>query len=151
MYDFINKIQKSLDINLHSKITKSKFYKDILYLACFDKNLYKINLKNLEKTHILRTLSNVTSIEILEDEPLLGLSNGQVFYKDKYFLISKASINALSVKNNQIIMGDSLSNLYIYDTNFKFIKKEKVGNDSLKFFAGKNAILWNSSIYKCLF
>ncbi|CUU74954.1 hypothetical protein FFA43_02430 [Campylobacter hyointestinalis subsp. hyointestinalis] len=154
IYDTINKIYKKADISLNSKIIATKFINGSLFIACYDRNLYKFDLATLKQSHILKASNLITSIEELHQKPLIGLINGKLIYEQKIYDVTQNQISALKVKDKNIYVGDSRSNLYIYDSDLNLKNKTKIGNDTIFGIFIENSgivVLWNVTIFACDF
>lgn len=154
IYDTINNIYKKSNLNLNSKITTTHIIGNALYIASFDRNIYKVELDTLKIDKIMQTSNLPTAMMDLNQEPIIGLIDGNIIYKDKIYKISNNQISTIKIYKDNIYIGDWDSNLYIYDLNLNLKNSTKIGYDSiLDMFISKNSqvILWNSAIFSCNF
>lgn len=154
IYDTINNIYKKSNLNLNSKITTTHIIGNALYIASFDRNIYKVELDTLKIDKIMQTSNLPTAMMDLNQELIIGLIDGNIIYKDKIYKISNNQISAIKIYKDNIYIGDWDSNLYIYDLNLNLKNSTKIGYDSiLDMFISKNSqvILWNSAIFSCNF
>lgn len=96
----------------------------------------------------------ITSIEELHQKPLIGLINGKLIYEQKIYDVTQNQISALKVKDKNIYVGDSRSNLYIYDSDLNLKNKTKIGDDTIFGIFIENSgivVLWNATIFACDF
>lgn len=154
IYDTINNIYKKSNLNLNSKITTTHIIGNALYIASFDRNIYKVELDTLKIDKIMQTSNLPTVMMDLNQELIIGLIDGNIIYKDKIYKISNNQISTIKIYKDNIYIGDWDSNLYIYDLNLNLKNSTKIGYDSiLDMFISKNSqvILWNSAIFSCNF
>ncbi|ARR03518.1 hypothetical protein CVIC9261_01825 [Campylobacter vicugnae] len=154
IYDTINNIYKKSNLNLNSKITTTHIIGNALYIASFDRNIYKVELDTLKIDKIMQTSNLPTAMMDLNQELIIGLIDGNIIYKDKIYKISNNQISTIKIYKDNIYIGDWDSNLYIYDLNLNLKNSTKIGYDSiLDIFISKNSqvILWNSAIFSCNF
>lgn len=154
IYDTINNIYKKSNLNLNSKITTTHIIGNALYIASFDRNIYKVELDTLKIDKIMQTSNLPTAMMDLNQELIIGLIDGNIIYKDKIYKISNNQISTIKIYKDNIYIGDWDSNLYIYDLNLNLKNSTKIGYDSiLDMFISKNSqvILWNSAIFSCNF
>ncbi|MBQ7134975.1 hypothetical protein [Campylobacter sp.] len=154
IYDTINNIYKKSNLNLNSKITTTHIIDNALYIASFDRNIYKVELDTLKIDKIMQTSNLPTAMMDLNQELIIGLIDGNIIYKDKIYKISNNQISTIKIYKDNIYIGDWDSNLYIYDLNLNLKNSTKIGYDSiLDMFISKNSqvILWNSAIFSCNF
>lgn len=154
IYDTVNNIYKKSNLNLNSKITTTHIIGNALYIASFDRNIYKVELDTLKIDKIMQTSNLPTAMMDLNQELIIGLIDGNIIYKDKIYKISNNQISAIKIYKDNIYIGDWDSNLYIYDLNLNLKNSTKIGYDSiLDMFISKNSqvILWNSAIFSCNF
>ena len=154
IYDTINNIYKKSNLNLNSKITATHIIDNALYIASFDRNIYKVKLDTLKIDKIMQTSNLPTAMIDLNQELIIGLIDGNIIYKDKIYKISNNQISTIKIYKDNIYIGDWDSNLYIYDLNLNLKNSIKIGYDSiLDMFISKNSqiILWNRAIFSCNF
>ncbi|MBP3675802.1 MAG: hypothetical protein J6I71_04955 [Campylobacter sp.] len=154
IYDTVNNIYKKSNLNLNSKITATHIIDNALYIASFDRNIYKVKLDTLKIDKIMQTSNLPTAMMDLNQELIIGLIDGNIIYKDKIYKISNNQISAIKIYKDNIYIGDWDSNLYIYDLNLNLKNSIKIGYDSiLDMFISKNSqiILWNRAIFSCNF
>lgn len=154
IYDAINNIYKKSNLNLNSKITATHIIGNALYIASFDRNIYKVKLDTLKIDKIMQTSNLPTAMMDLNQELIIGLIDGNIIYKDKIYKISNNQISVIKIYKDNIYIGDWDSNLYIYDLNLNLKNSTKIGYDSiLDMFISKNSqvVLWNSAIFSCNF
>ncbi|WP_299041386.1 hypothetical protein [uncultured Campylobacter sp.] len=154
IYDTVNNIYKKSNLNLNSKITATHIIGNALYIASFDRNIYKVELDTLKIDKIMQTSNLPTAMMDLNQELIIGLIDGNIIYKDKIYKISNNQISTIKIYKDNIYIGDWDSNLYIYDSNLNLKNSTKIGYDSiLDMFISKNSqvILWNRAIFSCNF
>lgn len=154
IYDTINNIYKKSNLNLNSKITATHIIGNALYIASFDRNIYKVELDTLKIDKIMQTSNLPTAMIDLNQELIIGLIDGNIIYKDKIYKISNNQISTIKIYKDNIYIGDWDSNLYIYDLNLNLKNSTKIGYDSiLDIFISKNSqvVLWNRAIFSCNF
>ena len=153
VYDFINRIYKSKTTNLNSKIIDSKIDENSVFIACFDRNLYELNLGDFSINKIANLPNLITKVEILDNKPLASMIDGKIWYKNQIYEISKNKISAIKVGQNALYFGDSKSNLIISDLNFHIKKQINLKADEIKelFIDSSNllVVMWNRAIYNC--
>ena len=118
-------IYKKSNLNLNSKITTTHIIGNALYIASFDRNIYKVELDTLKIDKIMQTSNLPTAMMDLNQELIIGLIDGNIIYKDKIYKISNNQISAIKIYKDNIYIGDWDSNLYIYDLNLnlKIVQK----------------------------
>lgn len=154
IYDTINNIYKKSNLNLNSKIITTHIIGNNIYIASFDRNIYKVNLDTLQISKIMKAPNLPTTITDINSELIIGLMDGNIIYKNKTYKISKNQISTIKINKNNIYIGDWDSNLYIYDLNLNLKNSIKIGYDSiLDMFISKNSqiVLWNRAIFSCDF
>lgn len=154
IYDTINNIYKKSNLNLNSKITATHIIDNSLYIASFDRNIYKVELDTITINKIMQTSNLPTAMIDLNQELIIGQIDGNIIYKDKIYKISNNQISTIKIYKDNIYIGDWDSNLYIYDFNLNLKNSTKIGYDSiLDIFISKNSqvALWNSAIFSCNF
>lgn len=154
IYDTINNIYKKSNLNLNSKITATHIIDNALYIASFDRNIYKVELDTITINKIMQTSNLPTAMIDLNQELIIGLIDGNIIYKNKIYKISNNQISTIKIYKDNIYIGDWDSNLYIYDFNLNLKNSTKIGYDSiLDIFISKNSqvALWNSAIFSCNF
>lgn len=154
IYDTVNNIYKKSNLNLNSKITATHIIGNALYIASFDRNIYKVELDTLKIDKVMQTSNLPTAMMDLNQELIIGLIDGNIIYKDKIYKISNNQISAIKIYKDNIYIGDWDSNLYIYDSNLNLKNSTKIGYDSiLDMFISKNSqvVLWNRAIFSCNF
>ena len=154
IYDTINNIYKVSNLAINSKITATLVQDNSLYIASFDRTIYKLDLATLELSQIMKTPNLPTALERINGELIIGLIDGNLIYKNKIHRISKKQISTIKINNQNIYIGDWGSNLYIYDSNLNLKNSTKIGYDAiLDMFINTNSqiILWNRAIFSCDF
>lgn len=153
VYDFINRIYKSKMTNLNSKIIDSKIDENSVFIVCFDRNLYELNLGDFSINKIANLPNLITKVEVLNNKPLVSMIDGKIWYENQIYEISKNKISAIKVGQNALYFGDSKSNLIISDLNFNVKKEINLKNDEIKeiFVDSSNllVVMWNRAIYSC--
>lgn len=82
------KILSSIDVK-SDKINVIKFNNlnliigNALYIASFDRNIYKVELDTLKIDKIMQTSNLPTAMMDLNQELIIGLIDGNIIYKDK--------------------------------------------------------------------
>lgn len=153
IYDFINRIYKSSATKTNSKIIDSKISANSVFIACFDRNLYELNLSDFSINKIAKLPNLITKVEIFKDKPLVGMIDGKIWYENQIYKISKNKISAVKVGQNALYFGDSKSNLIITDLNLNIKKEINLKADEIKelFIDSSNLIvaMRNRAIYNC--
>lgn len=154
IYDKINKIYKKTNIDNSSKVMFSKFMNDIFYFACYDRSFYELDTLNLKLKKLFKTPSLITSFDLINNKPVVGLINGNAYFEGRTYEISKGALTKILVSGDSMIFGDDKGDIYIYDLNFKFKNKMKTSSDTIRdMFIDKNlglvVLLWDSRVYSC--
>lgn len=156
IYDMERNILQILDdLKKLSKVTTLAITNNSAYISCWDRSVYKLNLKDKTLQELSKLPARALSSKLIKDKNslLLGLEDGSVLdlNDNKLHQISKKQIDSIALEKDKIYFGDGEGSIIQSDTNFKIQQKFKLFNDRVRalFFdkdAGIFGLSWDGHI-----